>query len=783
MRKLLTRLLNLGVPAEMSPEEAKYIQMGNLGSLLMIAVNLPYMALCLVHDWMFVFFELCLLNVLLSFTALINRLGRHILALFYFGTLLNLHLTFVTVAMGRESLLQLLIFFTAGGVITLLRRGELKLMVFALLGILGTYQVALVLDSTYGPIYQLTPTQMNDLRRFVEYSIFGLVVVNAIIGRVGAIAAEDRLREEQKRSERLLLRVQEQDRQKTQFFQNVSHELRTPITLILGPLENLQAEAGGVLDETARAKLQMVMRNAQRLLRMINQLLDLSKIDVGKGSLKLKWGDPTGLIHDLVSSFTAFAEKKNLRLTVKKSAGDTHLYYDQEILEKIVSNLLSNACKFTALGGEVTVNLSESEDRRTVCFSVKDTGIGIPRDQIEFIFDRFHQVDGSTTRTQEGTGIGLSLVKELVKMHGGNIEVVSEINHGSEFILSLPKGQAPRADFEKPNGQTEEEPSLAYARLESSGLESLLPARYDEAERHRADDRPLILIVEDNADMREYIRQGIEPTYRVAEAADGVEGLEKAGEFLPHLIISDVMMPRLDGLALCRALRDNEKLSQIPVILLTAKVSREMVIQGLESGAIDYITKPFSFDVLLARIKSILQREAEQEEMALRDGLTGLLNRMAWQQEVERELKKMSRFGGVASLVFLDLDDFKLINDTYGHPAGDQVLAELAKTVVYQLRASDLVGRYGGEEFVLYLPHSTGEETVKSIERILEGFRAKKIGERGFQCSFSAGVAEIKAGRVLGLAEYIARADAAMYVAKRAGKNTVLPWKETMEPN
>jgi diguanylate cyclase (GGDEF)-like protein len=762
----LRKLIDLGVPEGMAPEEAKYIQMSNLGSLLMIVVNTPYLALSIASGWTFVTIELVILDALLFLTAFINSRGFHTAALFYFGTLLNLHLVFVTVAMSRETLLPLLIFFTAGGAITLMRRGRTPILLAALAGILGMYLAALALEGAIGPLYSLQAGQRSLLRLLVEYSIFGLIVVNALIGRFGAISAEDRLREEKKRSEGLLSRVQEQDRQKTLFFQNISHELRTPLTIIAGPLEDLLADDAGSLGRANRGKLELVARNAGRLRRLIDQLLDLARIDAGHLGLRPARADMARHLTGIVQSFAGFAERKGIRLSFHPNPGPGMDVYDPEIVEKVVSNLLSNACKHTPAGGEVSVSLSRLPGQTLI--TVTDSGVGIPAGEQERIFERFYQVDGSRTRAGEGTGIGLSLVKELVQIHGGDIRVTSAIGQGSRFVVSLPRGEV-TAETEQGGGTKES----VHVRLESESLASLLPSA--EPAVHAAAGAPLILLVEDNAEMRAFIHRGLEAHYRVVEAVDGGDGLAKAREHLPHLVISDVMMPGMDGYELCKALREEPRCSLIPVILLTALASREPVLKGLDCGAVDFISKPFSFDVLLAKIRNLLRRDAEHDEHALRDGLTGLLTRAAWEMEAERALSLLARRGGAASLAFLDIDDFKLVNDTHGHPAGDLVLKELAVTIAGQVRGSDLAGRYGGEEIVLLLTDSSGESALKSVERILAIFRGRRVVPEG--CTFSAGVAEISGSATQPLSTYISRADQAMYQSKLAGKARVSAWR------
>jgi diguanylate cyclase (GGDEF)-like protein len=521
----------------------------------------------------------------------------------------------------------------------------------------------------------------------------------------------------------------------------------------------------------------------------VNQLLELSRIDAGRLEKRLQKGNLAKLIRELAESFEPYARRKGIRLLVTTDGG-TDVSHDPEIVERIVSNLLSNACKFTPAGGAVQVALAEERTGGPVRISVKDTGAGIPRAELDRIFERFYQVDGSAARAHEGTGIGLSLVRELVQIHGGTIEVSSRPGEGSEFVVRLP-GAGEAGDSRGQSVPLREEPEadreLAYAKLESSGLLSMLPSAElqeagpreavpQEAGRLPLQRREAVLVVEDNPDMRAYLRAGIERHYGVIEAADGAEGLKKAAEHLPRLIVADVMMPGMDGFGLCRALHADPRLAMIPVILLTARTSQEMVVEGLEAGAVDYITKPFSFEVLLAKIRRLVERESEQEKLALLDGLTGLLTRAAWEQEADRELKRIARTGGVAACAFLDIDDFKAVNDSHGHLVGDRVLAVLAKTVMCQVRATDPAGRYGGEELVLLLPGSTAEAGTRTVTRILELFRSGSASEVPPGCTFSAGITEAGSVGILPLQEYVAQADAAMYQAKRTGKNRVVLW-------
>ncbi|MFA6505337.1 MAG: diguanylate cyclase [Treponemataceae bacterium] len=780
MGKVLRRIIDLGVPEDMGAEEAKFIRMSNLGSLLMILVNMPYMILCLRNGWNLVLAELFALNAFLALTLLINGSGRHLLASIYFGALLNFHLIFVTVAMGRDSLLPLLIFFTAGGAITLFGRGKTLLMISTVALIFLGYQAALLLERFFGPIYRLAPGQINELKRYVEYSVFVLIVVNAVIGRFGSISAEDRLRAEQERSERLLALVREQDKQKTLFFQNIAHEIRTPLTLILGSLDDLLQSESNLSSNGERAKLEMMSRNANRLLRLINQLLDLSKIDAGRMRVQAVKGNPTEFVGSIVETFVPYAESRGIALRMKSSGEESDLYFDREIVGKIISNLLSNACKFTQEGGEITVSLENSADGRATAISVKDTGIGIAPEEIDSIFERFHQVDGSVARSSEGTGIGLSLVREIALLHAGEITVSSRLGDGTVFTLTLPKGRTHLAEDEICAAlpvDSHECPS--YAALETTGLMIAPVARI--AECSDLKDLPTILVVDDNADMREYIRGGLSRFYHVVEAVDGLDALTKAAECLPNLIVSDIMMPKMDGLELCRIVRADEKLGNIPIIFLTARASPGFAVTGFEAGAVDYISKPFSLEMLLAKIGSVVRRDAKLEREATHDGLTGLLNRNAWEHETRRDFDRLARYGGKASLAFLDLDDFKTVNDIHGHQTGDEVLISLAQTIMRGLRGSDLAGRYGGEEFVILLSGSSGEIAVQTIERILKEFRAKDVLRNSSSCTFSAGVVEITDTKSAGIADFLSRADTAMYRAKETGKNRVIIWTEEMK--
>jgi len=410
-------------------------------------------------------------------------------------------------------------------------------------------------------------------------------------------------------------KLREVDQMKSRFFANISHEFRTPLTLILGPVEELQS---AVSDEKSKQKLSMMQRNAQRLLRLINQLLDLSKLEGGAMKLRASRMNIVPFVKGLASSFESSADMRRVAVSIHADRDEIDVYFDKDKMEKIITNLLSNAFKFTPDGGEVSVltglcrdvQLNVPTKGECVAISVADTGIGVPADELSRVFDRFYQVDSSQTREHEGSGIGLALTKELVELHHGTISVKSEVGKGTEFAVMLPLGR----DHLKGDEVVEEgepQPTAESLRAIPTGRESEAIPHMDQIASAREnvprnDTTPLVLVVEDNADVRAYMREYLVTGYEVQEAHDGAEGIEKAKESIPDLIISDVMMPKQDGYELCKALKLDEKTSHIPIILLTAKAGTENRIEGLETGADDYLTKPFDARELLVRVKNLI---------------------------------------------------------------------------------------------------------------------------------------------------------------------------------
>ncbi len=415
-------------------------------------------------------------------------------------------------------------------------------------------------------------------------------------------------------------KLEEMNEYKTRFFQNITHEFRTPLTLIMGPVESLLEDESAGLSERVKEQLSLVRRNAVRLLRLINQLLDLAKLDADRMTVRLQ---KTGLVRFLryvAATFESSGREKLVDFTSRFDCEETEAYIDREKTEKILFNLLSNAFKFTEAGGKVYFTASVRGNMAEI--SVTDTGCGIPEGELPFIFDRFRQVDGSSTRRRGGTGIGLALVKEYVTLLGGEIRVKSETGRGSAFSITLPiTGKDTAASAAGGARQREElddgiRPGESIEHYEDDdttpdGTEAGTGIPADRREKGRT-----ILVVEDNGSMRRFIREALEGEYAVYTASDGMDGLEKVRRLMPDAVISDVMMPRMDGNSLLEELKADGKTAGIPVVLLTARASGDYKVLGLEAGADDFIEKPFNPRELRARIGNIVKIQAQKRELA-----------------------------------------------------------------------------------------------------------------------------------------------------------------------
>jgi signal transduction histidine kinase/BarA-like signal transduction histidine kinase len=429
--------------------------------------------------------------------------------------------------------------------------------------------------------------------------------VGLLVGQIAAGLANVHAYAEERRRAQALAEI---DRAKTTFFSNVSHEFRTPLTLLLGPLEDLRRSEDD-LPAQVREGITLAQRNAQRLLKLVNTLLDFTRIEAGRVRARFEPVDLCALTTDLASTFRSAIERAGLALDIRCEKLAEPVYVDREMWEKIVLNLLSNAFKFT-LVGRITVSVWREDAQAVV--AVADTGVGIPEDQLPRVFDRFHRVEGMRGRSHEGSGIGLALVHELVKLHGGELSATSEPGEGSTFTVRLPLGSAhlPADHIAATTGTPSGDAATPFVEEALRWLpgadESTAASDAQEPDAPPAFAR--ILLADDNADMRDYARRLLAERWSVEAVGNGREALEAARARRPDVIVTDVMMPELDGFGLLRELRADPALRGIPVVMLSARAGEEARIEGLAASADDYLVKPFTARDLLARIEAQVVR-------------------------------------------------------------------------------------------------------------------------------------------------------------------------------
>jgi signal transduction histidine kinase/CheY-like chemotaxis protein len=470
------------------------------------------------------------------------------------------------------------------------------------------------------------------------------------------------------------------DRAKTAFFSNVSHEFRTPLTLMLGPVEEAIANAHN--PARVREQLALAQRNSMRLLKLVNSLLDFSRIEAGRVQAFYEATDLAAFTRDLASTFRSAIERAGLHFDVDCAELDQPVYIDREMWEKIVLNLLSNAFKFTLVG---TIAVRLRRQATHAALEIADTGVGIPGDEIPRLFERFHRVEGTLGRTHEGSGIGLALVRELVRLHGATIDVASVPSRGTSFRVLVPFGSAhlPADRHKTPLNQTPTaigahafvQEALRWLPESSASTSSNLPQLHDVAapiidQRFAATFGSRIIVADDNADMRAYLRAILAPIYDIEAVANGEQVLAAARQQRPDLILSDIMMPMLDGLGLLAAVRGDTSLQNVPIVLLSARAREDARIEGLDAGADDYLIKPFSARELVARIGALLElghmrrhaeealrrRTAQFETLLNEAPLTVFLVDADFRiREVNPPARAM--FGDIPELIGRDLDD------------------------------------------------------------------------------------------------------------------------------
>ena len=463
--------------------------------------------------------------------------------------------------------------------------------------------------------------------------------------------------------QRSFRKLKDYDRVKTEFFSNISHELRTPLTSILAPVERILQSASHGMPREVVSRLETVRINGHRLLRLINQLLDFAKLEAGHTQLSFTRIDLNALVHELTEAMRPLAEQKELRLHVALDERILPFGADLEKIDSVISNLLSNAMKFTPAGGTISVETEWKHDHARV--SVTDTGLGIDPKNHARIFDRFFQVDGSSSRERPGTGLGMALSKELIERHGGSISLESELHKGSRFTMTLPLADLPTtsassepaaADADSLSPAAHLNPSqLKYRRFADQMVCDVNPASISRPEHVGA---PKVLVVDDTPELRTAVADLLSDQYAVVLAKDGAEGLEKTREEMPDLIISDVMMPHVDGYEFCRGVKEDPKTARIPFIMLTAKAAQSMKVMGLDCGADDYVAKPFGGEELRARVRAMLRLGQMHNVLDKRNAeLQSTLSELRSTQSKLIQSEKMSSLGQLVAGVAHEINN------------------------------------------------------------------------------------------------------------------------------
>ncbi|GAB4198335.1 MAG: hypothetical protein Fur006_47990 [Coleofasciculaceae cyanobacterium] len=599
-------------------------------------------------------------------------------------------------------------------------------------------------------------------------------------------------------------RLIELDRQKTEFFQNISHEFRTPLTLTIGPLETVVEHKQDLPYEQCL----IALRNSRRLLRLVNQLLDLHRLDAGRMQASFRPCDLVRFIGQIVEAFRPYCEKKHISLLTELTPCPV-VYLDLEKFDKVLYNLLSNAMKFTDPGGKITVKIEPAGDH--VRLQIIDTGIGIKKEQVPHLFERFRQAEGSVNRSYEGSGLGLALVKELVELHGGQISVESVYSQGTTFSVWLQIGTSHLPVDQVLEVSTEIQSSRAAVELADLEIELPLEDGVQDTEQPQlnmavmpsASSPSKILVVDDNPDLRSYVSRILrQEDYQVRTARNGAEGFQFAQEYRPQLIVADLMMPEVSGLDMIRMIRDSQELKGTPIILLTAKADEASRIEGTEQGADAYLSKPFNDRELLAEVRNLLALKANEQrvvelntyltESVLRRFLPPAMVQRAARGELELDLSPEPR---LITTLFSDIVGFTQMSNTLRSRRVaellNEYLTEMTQAVfdnggtVDKFMGDGILAIFGAPEELT--PHeqvrravATARQMLRALQRLNQRWEEQGIvGENGpppvrFRCGIHQGTA------VVGMFGGKARSD---YTAIGPSVNIASRLQEAAEPN
>jgi signal transduction histidine kinase len=544
------------------------------------------------------------------------------------------------------------------------------------------------------------------------------------------------LREAKEQIEAHVTSLRDLDRFRARFFSNISHEFRTPLTLMIGPLENALTGAYGPVKGLLRVQMELMLRNSRRLLRLINQLLDVAKIESGRMALRAQERNIVTFAEGVVFSFTGFSVERGIDLQFSSEDDVVDVLFDAEKIEKVLFNVLSNAMKFTPSGGSVSVSITRrvdasQADQGWVDVMISDTGPGIPDDEVSRIFDRYHQVDGAVSQVQEGTGIGLSLAKELVELHRGTIRAENRTGDGAAFIISLRLGSDHLSADEIVDDSADSEDDFVHASM-ASMTEMVVadPAEVDDASSGEEvteeipPDAPVVLVVDDNRDVRQYVRACLQPRYRVVESADGESALRLLAEVDPDVILSDLMMPRMDGNELARRIKEDERFSHIPIILLTAKASDDLKVEGLEMGVDEYMSKPFNARELHARLRNLVKiRQQERELKTLNQDLEHRV-----QGQLQVILKERERYEHELITARDKAEESARLKSSILDNMSHEIRTPLTAILGYAQLLGDEVGSEH-EEFVQFIERS-GKRLLDTLSSILDLSQLESEGIR-----------------------------------------------------